>query len=108
MSERERILRERAALRQQFGALFDDLSAALFRHDPIGINFGTNRDEYDPEVGTILPRLKDCTSEADVARVTHEEFVRWFGADDAGPIERYAKAADEIWRLWSERDLERS
>lgn len=57
------------------------------------------------EVGTILPRLKHCTSEADVTRVVHEEFCHWFGAgpEDAGLVERYAKVSAEIWQLWSAR-----
>jgi len=101
MSERDLIVHERAALREQFGALFDEVSAALFRDDPIGINFNTNTDEYDPEVGTILPRLKGCESAADVTRVVHEEFVRWFDARTAGPISRYESVAATIWQLWS-------
>lgn len=58
-------------------------------------------------MGTILPRLKSCTSGTDVSRVVHEEFVHWFGANIAGPLERYAKVGDEIWRLWSEHNLTR-
>ena len=30
----------------------------------------------------------------------HQEFVRWFGADIAGPEERYATITSEIWQLW--------
>jgi hypothetical protein len=103
MSERDRILRERAALREQYGALFDSVSGVLFREDPIGINFETNTDEYEPEVGTILPRLGSCKAASDVTRVVHEEFVRWFGTDTAGEASRYENVAGEIWQLWSER-----
>jgi len=102
VSDRDLMLRERAALRDRFGPLFDDVSAALFRDDPIGINFETNADEYEPEVGTILPRLESCESASDAVRVVHEEFERWFGADTAGPAERYESVAAEIWQLWSE------
>ena len=52
----------RAALRQRYGKLYDLVEEILFRHDPIGINFGDNSDEYDPEVDTILPRLDRCES----------------------------------------------
>jgi len=51
---------ERQALRRHYPVLFDEVSSILFRHDPIGINFETNTDEYEPEVGTILPRLKEA------------------------------------------------
>jgi hypothetical protein len=29
----------------------------LFEADPMGINFGDNADEYDPETSSILPRI---------------------------------------------------
>ena len=82
---RERISEERQQLKATYGELFDAVAAVLFRSDPIGISFETNLDEYASEAGTILPRLKTCESADDVLRVVHEEFVRWFFADTAGP-----------------------
>jgi len=72
----------------------------LFRHDPVGINFEVNTDEYNTETGTILPRLRSCGSPEDALRVVHQEFVRWFGAETAGPQEHYTQVAAEIWQLW--------
>ena len=46
------------------------------RHDPVGINFESNTDEYEPEVGTILPQLRSCKSADDVRRMVDREFVR--------------------------------
>jgi hypothetical protein len=101
MAEKRReIIEERRRLKVRYGKLFDDVAALLFRHDPVNINFETNRDEYEPEVGTILPRLRNCVSAEDVCRVTHEEFVRWFGAESAGTEQHYAKIAAEIWEHW--------
>jgi hypothetical protein len=98
---REEILQERRQLKAEYGQLFDSVSALLFRHDPIGVAFDNeNTDEYDPEAGTILPRLRGCESLADALRVVHQEFVRWFDADIAGPEEGYATIASEIWQLW--------
>jgi hypothetical protein len=79
------------------------LEALLYRHDPIGIAFEDvkNYDEYEPEVRTILPRLREATSGEDVLQLVHEEFVHWFGADTAGPKERYAAIARDIWSLWT-------
>jgi hypothetical protein len=103
---REEILRERRQLRAHYGLLFDSVAALLFRHDPIGIAFDNdNLDEYEPEAGTILPRLRSCESPADALCAIHEEFVRWFGADTAGPVERYAEIASEIWQLWQTHRL---
>ena len=95
---------ERKRLKSEYGRLYDAVSDILFRDDPIGINFETNTDEYEPEVGTILPRLKACHSVEDVQTVVHEEFVKWFYSDTAGPAERYRKVAEEIWELWQKSE----
>lgn len=68
-----------------------------FKSDPIGINFEENTGEYEPEVGSILPRLRSCGSAEDVQRVVHEEFCRWFDADQVGPPESYERIGRDIW-----------
>lgn len=100
---REEILEERRQLRAEYGELYDSTAELLFRHDPIGVNFENNVDEYAPEVGSVLPRLRACHSENDVLQVVHEEFVRWFDRATAGPKEHYAAIASEIWQLWQAR-----
>jgi hypothetical protein len=98
---REEILEARKQLRAEYGELFDATAALLFRHDPIGISFDNpNTDEYEPEAETILPRLRSCHSSNEVLRVVSEEFGRWFGSDTAGPPERYAQIARELWQFW--------
>ena len=88
--------------------MFDAVSALLYRHDPIGIAFdNVNSDEYDPETGTILPRLRNCESASDVQRVVHDEFARWFDAGNAGSEESYAVIASEIWELYRSRNNRR-
>jgi hypothetical protein len=79
--------------------LVDELERLLYRHDPIGIAFGDNPDEYSPEAGTIAPRLAEAQSVEDVLRVVHEEFVRWFDDDTVGTPSRYQTIAEEIWAL---------
>ncbi|MDQ1835562.1 hypothetical protein [Massilia scottii] len=91
---------KRKALRHEFRALFDALSKLLFEADPIGINFETNTDEYEPEVGTIIPRLKQAQSEDDVRRIIHEEFCKWFDVETAGPVEAYGGIASKVWAEW--------
>ena len=100
---REQILEERRQLKAEYRELFDSITALLFQHDPVGINFEVNPDEYQTETGTILPRLGTCESSADVLRVVHEEFCRWFGTDTAGSVERYSQIADDLWKLWQGR-----
>ena len=83
--------------------IVDALEQLLFRHDPIGINFEDNTDEYRAEAETITLRLPDSSGVEDVQRIVHEEFVHWFDEKLAGPPERYAALAGEIWDLWSKR-----
>jgi len=99
-SDRDIIRRERAALRQRYGDLFDVVARILFDADPIDINYETNTDEYEPEVGTILPRLIEASTVEDVSRIVHEEFVHWFGADEADAVKNYQSVATRIWGAW--------
>ena len=46
---REHILEVRRQLKAEYGDLFDCTAALLFRHDPVGINFEVNPDEYQPQ-----------------------------------------------------------
>jgi hypothetical protein len=99
-SERGRKMQEREALRTQYGALFETVTAILFEADPQGINYKTNTDEYDPETGTILPRLSQAGTSHDVAVIVHEEFARWFGAEEVGAVDEYQLIATRIWQAW--------
>lgn len=83
---------------------YAEVEKILFTLDPVGINFGDNVDEYGPEAGTIIPRLEAASSEADVHRIVHEEFVQWFGEETAGDASRqvYKDSAKEIWQAWLE------
>jgi hypothetical protein len=99
-SERDILRRERAALRQRYGDLFDVVASILFDADPIDINYETNTDEYEPEAGTILPRLNEASTVDDVARIVHEEFLHWFGAEEADAVQNYQPVAARIWEAW--------
>jgi hypothetical protein len=103
-TRRKLILEDRSRLKAEYGELFDSVSAILYRVDPVGIAFDNpNLDEYAPEVGTILPRLRSCQSADDVSQIVYEEFVRWFNADNAGSQDHYRQIAREIWQLWQAR-----
>ena len=94
---------EKKRLRNQYRTLFDAVSQALVETDPMGlIDIGAPADEYEPEVGTILPRLKEAADASDVQRIVYEEFVKWFYAGTAGPQSRYEEAANAIWSAWQQ------
>lgn len=97
---KEEIEAENRRLKTEYGRMFDSVAEILFRHDPIGINFEDNTDEYYPETRTILPRLRNCQSVGDVNSAVHEEFVKWFDRATVGPKKRYEEIAAEIWAEW--------
>jgi len=93
--------KRRQSLKAAYGSLYSEVSRLLREDDPISlIAMGAPDDEYDPEVSTILPRLREANAAVDVQRIVHEEFVRWFGADIAGPLTDYADVAARIWDTW--------
>lgn len=74
------------------------VKAAIDSADPIGLlKMGAPADEYEPEVGSIVPRVMKAINVNDVQQIMHGEFGRWFGADTAGPIATYDAPAREIW-----------
>ena len=97
MNAAEESRRRRDELKSQYGTAYQRMSSILFAEDPIGINVETNTDEYKPEFGTILSRLRGCDSIEDVRGIVHEKFVQWFGSDTAGAPERYQRVAKRVW-----------
>jgi hypothetical protein len=81
-------------------SLIDEVEALLYRHDPVGIGFGDNPDEYRPEAESIVACLPRARSVDDVATLVHGEFVRWFDEDTAGPADRYEDIARDVWASW--------
>jgi hypothetical protein len=87
---------ERKRLKREYAALFEDLTALLLRLDPMGLNFEVNPDEYEPEVGTILPRVFEFESPSEIEPVIREEFDRWFGGGMAIEDATYRELAEEV------------
>jgi hypothetical protein len=85
--------------KRDYRRLFDEVRAILNRHDPMGlIAIGCPDDEYEPEVGTILPRLSRANGPADVEVIVAEEFLDWF-AERLAPETVSAVAAD-VWTAY--------
>ena len=96
MSEGRR--KRQASLTAVYGALYTEVSRLLREADPIRlIVIGAPDDEYDVEVRTILPRLREAKSPGDVQRIVHEEFAHWFGAEIAAQATEYADVSKNIW-----------
>ncbi|HFB65967.1 MAG TPA: hypothetical protein ENJ60_10560 [Aeromonadales bacterium] len=94
--------KDRTKLKLQYKNLYSDIESILFKHDLMGINYEYNTDEYEPEVDTIIPRLKEAKNIEDVTIIVYEEFLRWFGIELMGKKnnEKYKSVATEIWKAW--------
>jgi hypothetical protein len=70
MSEGRR--KRQTALKAAHGDLYTEVSRLVREADSIQlISRGAPDDEYDPEVSTILPRLREAKSPDDVQRIVH-------------------------------------
>ncbi len=95
---------DRKRMKENYAALHEAVADALRVADPIGlIATGAPQDEYELEVGTILPRLRDARTPDDCQRIIYEEFAYWVGEETAGQRESYAAAARGVWKAWRER-----
>jgi hypothetical protein len=91
----DRMQRHGAACEQ----LVTEVEALLYRHDPVGIAFGDNPDEYRPEASSIAGRLHRAGSVDEVHTLVRGEFARWFGGETAGDTERFDGIARDVWAL---------
>jgi hypothetical protein len=82
--------------------IFDELVELLYRHDPVGLaEIGAPGDEYWPEVESLLPRLKEATSQEDLRRIVHSVFLQKFEAEETcGPESAYEAISQEIWNRY--------
>ena len=91
----------RRMARRRYERLLSDFSAIMFRHDPVGINFDVNTDEYDQEAERILLRLRELTTEVELLVVVCNVFRELFGAISGTP-EQYEAMTHELWQRWQQ------
>lgn len=91
---------ERQRLKEAYHALCEDIAAILLRHDPLGLDFGLNTDEYAPEARHIVPKLRKVRSIEELRRAIHGVFTFLFGAGLAGPEDIYDAIARDVWAAW--------
>jgi len=81
-------------------AIHLEVSAILYKYDPMEVGVDITDDEYDIEAATILSRLHTAKNEEDVIDIVHEEFQSWFGKEAAGKRDIYEKIGHEIWEVY--------
>lgn len=78
---------------------FEKVMMLLFEHDPAGLNFGNNYDEYSDETARLIERLPEAESQQQFEEIIIEEFEYSFcpGHAAKGKIK---DASTAIWQLW--------
>lgn len=94
------VAREQAVPGQE--SLVARVQEILFDEDPIGINFGSNIDEYELEAQLVVIALSDKPPvDAETATaLIHEVFVHTFGPETARASEQYRRSAEKIRDVW--------
>jgi hypothetical protein len=87
----------RDELLRRHGVAGHRLNDILFDEDPALVNFEVNIDEYEPEVWTILPRLRVCRSSEEVEQVLREELQEWFGDQALISTAKCQRIAQRVW-----------
>jgi hypothetical protein len=73
---------ERNKLKAAYKTFHATVSAIFSEEDPLALlDNGSPSDEYDMEVAGLLPRLKHCQSEKQVARAIAEVLSESFGEE---------------------------
>jgi len=95
---------EKKRVEAQYKELSLKLEAVFFEYDPIGINFGSNTDEYCLEVSRVLSNLPSAKSEEEVHTIVYKVFCTLFNTHLAGEKQStaYQNIAKETWLLWCE------
>ena len=101
-SDRTVTRQERRLLKRKYGCLFNEISAILFALDPMGLNCGSNRDEYDLEAGFLLPRLSGARSVQDVEVIVAQMLDHWFGPEAGRCKPMLGDLAARIWACWQQ------
>ena len=83
---------------------FEEVCAILYKHDPIGLNFGDNSDEYQYEADYVVLRFREAENTKELAIIIKEVFANQFDqklANNKHALETYDPIASEVWTLLS-------
>ena len=88
--------------REEMKPVIRKVSTILFECDPMCLNFGSNRDEYDPEAVTIISMLKYRESVDDAVDIIVDSFRHWFDQDlsEYKTDRKFIRMAKRIWVAW--------
>ncbi|KND47071.1 MAG: hypothetical protein AB199_01425 [Parcubacteria bacterium C7867-004] len=85
---------------KEYSEAFDKVSMVLFEHDPIGLNFDDNVDEYELEAGMVMNRFPKANNIDELATIIFEVFVECFDKELATrKREVYQQIAKEVWEI---------
>lgn len=61
------------------------------------MSFSAPKDEYDPEIGEIIIKLKSCLDESETTEMVFEVFKKWFG--NVGDYSLYQPIGQQLFQL---------
>lgn len=86
-------------LKEKYKSIFASIRDIIIRYDPMDlIKAGAPVDEYDMEVGKILPRLKECLDVDDVNSVMIEIFRDCFNETNFPYMSNIAREVFEVYQ----------
>ena len=85
---------------KEYSEAFDKVSMVLFEHDPIGLNFDDNVDEYELEAGMVVSQFSKANSVDELETIILKIFVECFDEELATrKREVYQLIAKEVWQI---------
>ena len=86
--------------KKEYQSLLVKLTEILYALDPIGIvDDDMPNDEYMPEAGKIIPRLREANSPEGLSVIMYQVFAYQFDEKSAGCPSKYISAAKEFWKF---------
>lgn len=87
-------------LQKEYGRFYRAVSDILFRLNLMELDGKHNTGEYDPEVDSLLSRIREAENVGGLQDLLFEIFQTDFGKENCGSRDRYEVAASEIWKAY--------
>lgn len=91
MTDDQRDAQKEQALKWAHAEFVSDVSAILYRYDPLGIGHPMPGNEYNGEAQRLVPRLAHCTNRSEVRTHAVGNF------SESGPLANVNELVDELW-----------
>lgn len=91
--------------KDKYNLLINELQKIFNKCDPIGIYYEENNDEYDPEIQSILTKIKIGMDKSQLYELIYREFVYWFDKETVGEKKDYDSLTEEVYKILKKFDM---